>query len=222
MKDVMRFMDADAEFIDLDEGGVIDQLIVLSEKSRREGLLSLEEGLGGIHCKFLRDALSLVIDGVDPSVVRSIADDRKAAIMDLTRRFHDAVLLALSGRASKEAGRILPEYLDALFLPGALRETIIDLHAASAGRGSSKERNADSQPPGIERILAIARMKIDPARRGMLVERTLEGVRRRNGVLMDIIVKGVAGIQAGETPRILMERLTALLDPETAARITRE
>jgi len=51
---------------------IINQLIELSEKSRREGLLSLESGLDENKIPFLIKGLNMIIDGTDPEIVSSI------------------------------------------------------------------------------------------------------------------------------------------------------
>ncbi len=58
---------------------IIDALIVLSEKSRRMGLLVLEDDIGLIDDAFLKKGLQLIVDGTDPEIVRNVLYTRMLA-----------------------------------------------------------------------------------------------------------------------------------------------
>jgi len=51
---------------------VIDTMVKLAEKSRREGLLSIEDDIDSIDSLFIKKGLQLVVDGTDPEMVRSL------------------------------------------------------------------------------------------------------------------------------------------------------
>src|SRR5262245_56892023 len=51
---------------------LIEMFVNLSERARREGLLSLEDDLGNIQEKMIRLGLELVVDGTDPEIVKYI------------------------------------------------------------------------------------------------------------------------------------------------------
>ena len=51
---------------------LVDQLYEFSVKARNEGILSLEEDIPYVKNDFLREALKLVIDGIDPEIAAGI------------------------------------------------------------------------------------------------------------------------------------------------------
>ena len=53
---------------------LIEELILYSEKARKEGLLSLEDDLPLLKDPFLKMGLQLVIDGTDPELVEEILE----------------------------------------------------------------------------------------------------------------------------------------------------
>jgi chemotaxis protein MotA len=59
---------------DFNEKGIIRQFMSLSEKSRREGLLSLEEMLEDMDDEFIKRGLRLVVDGTDAAIVRDLME----------------------------------------------------------------------------------------------------------------------------------------------------
>ena len=59
---------------------VITQIIELSNVSRKEGLLALEEAAANIDDDFLKKGLLLIVDGTDPELVRSIMETEQIAV----------------------------------------------------------------------------------------------------------------------------------------------
>ena len=57
-----------------DNTSIVLLLINFSEQSRRQGLLSLEDNLGTVDNEFLQKGIQLVVDGVDPELIRSILE----------------------------------------------------------------------------------------------------------------------------------------------------
>ena len=49
-------------------------LVKYANQARREGIISLDKELGGIHEPFLRRALMLAVDGTDPEELRKIME----------------------------------------------------------------------------------------------------------------------------------------------------
>lgn len=59
--------------------------VELSQTARREGILALESRLGEISDPFLKNGLSMVIDGMDPEFVQDVLDADVAAMEDRHR-----------------------------------------------------------------------------------------------------------------------------------------
>ncbi|MBN2441440.1 MAG: hypothetical protein JXJ04_08835 [Spirochaetales bacterium] len=53
---------------------IVKQIINFSEKSRRMGLLSLENDIDELESKFFQKALRLVVDGTDPALISHILE----------------------------------------------------------------------------------------------------------------------------------------------------
>lgn len=58
----------------VDPGETINKIIELSNVSRKEGLLALEEAAGSIDDEFLKKGIMLVVDGTDAELVRGILE----------------------------------------------------------------------------------------------------------------------------------------------------
>lgn len=71
---------------------LIITLVQFSEKSRREGLLSLEDDIEAIDDAFLKKALQLLVDGTDPELVKTILEvdiDEMASRHDSNKKIFD-------------------------------------------------------------------------------------------------------------------------------------
>ncbi len=59
---------------DYGEMKIAEALLTLSERARREGILSLEEEIESIENAFMKKGLRMVVDSVDPEVIRTIME----------------------------------------------------------------------------------------------------------------------------------------------------
>jgi chemotaxis protein MotA len=57
-----------------DGAHVVETFVRLSEKARREGLLSLEEEESALGEAFLKKGIGLVVDGQDPELIRAVLE----------------------------------------------------------------------------------------------------------------------------------------------------
>src|SRR4051794_30991179 len=59
----------------IDANARVELLVGLAEKARREGLLALEEDIEQLDDEFSRKGMQLVVDGVEPELVREIMEN---------------------------------------------------------------------------------------------------------------------------------------------------
>ncbi|MEK9150071.1 MAG: MotA/TolQ/ExbB proton channel family protein, partial [Candidatus Desantisbacteria bacterium] len=79
-------------------GEVIEQMIEFAQKARREGLLSLEADLEKIHDPFFKKGLQLVVDGIDPALIRAVLETDTAG-MEERHKVGESYLMAIGGIA---------------------------------------------------------------------------------------------------------------------------
>lgn len=171
-------------------GDVVPMVVALAEKARREGLLALEEELKTVDDPFLVKGVTLAIDGTDPDEVRDILEAEVHATKAQGK--HSAKFFADAGAYAPTIGIIgtvmgLVHVLENLAQPEELGHLIAAAFIATLWGVMSA--NVIWLPIGN-------RLK-------RLTE--LEAAR------MDLIIEGVAAIQAGSNPRIIAQKLTSLL-----------
>lgn len=172
---------------------LIPEIVALAEKARREGLLALEDLLDSIDDPFLVRALTLAIDGTDPEELREIleaeidakANDDKQAAKYWTAAGGYAPTIGIVGTVMG-----LVHVLEQLANPEELGHLIAAAFVATLWGVLSSN---------VIFLPLAARLK-------RLAE--LEVHR------MELIVEGVAAVQAGSNPRVVAQRLSSRLPAE--------
>ena len=174
---------------------LIENMINLSEKARREGILALEEALEDLDDEFLKDGLRMVVDGTDGIVIRTIMENEIAQSESRHLQWISVI--------NTWAG-LGPGY--------GMMGTVIGL----IGMLNNLEDKSSLGPNMAIALLTtlygsfIANMFMVP------FANKLQGHNNQEMIIKEMIVEGVLSIQAGDNPRILGQKLLTYLDPETA------
>ncbi|WP_411953671.1 flagellar motor protein MotP [Alkalibacillus sp. S2W] len=173
---------------------LIQLFISLSEKARREGLLALESEVEELNDPFIKKGIYLAIDGIEPEVINDIMNAEIAA----TEERHS------KGRSIIEKAG---EYAPAWGMIGTLIGLILMLNQLN---------NPETLGPSMAVALlttfygmVLANLVFLPIA-GKLVSRTEEEI-----FMKQVVVEGVIGVQSGQNPKILEEKLSAFLPAET-------
>lgn len=173
----------------------------LAERARREGLLALEEETPKIENHLLRKGVMLVVDGTDPDLVRGVLET-DISVREREEENGIGLLEAMGGYAPTMGiiGTVmgLVNVLSNMTDPSHLGEAIaVAFIATFYGIGSA---NLLWLPLGSK------------------LKKQVE-----SGHLLDeMILEGLASIQSGENPRILMERLQPYLPKNEAGKAEKE
>lgn len=176
---------------------IIDGMIDLAEKARREGLLALEDSLNRTDDTFMQRGIQLIVDGTDPELVRDILETDLAYIEDRHR----------SGKSIFDA---MTAYAPAFGMIGTLIGLILML------------RTLD-KPSTIGPSMAIA---LITTLYGVIVANLVTGPIATNLAvksaeeicLREMMLEGILSIQSGENPRIVEEKLMGFLAPKDRLR----
>lgn len=169
----------------------------LSERARREGLLSLENELDEVEDPFIKKGILLAIDGIEPEVIQDIMSAEIVAMED--RHIKGRNILEKAG-----------EYAPAWGMVGTLIGLVLMLNDLN-----------DPTTLGPQMAVALittfygvvlANLVFLPMA-GKLASKTDEEV-----FMKQIIIEGVIGVQSGQNPRILKEKLSAFLSDDMRKR----
>lgn len=173
-------------------GAQVATMVTLAEQARREGLLGLEEAAGKLEDPFLKDALQLAIDGTDPEELQDVLFGKiesKRAYDKLGAKFY-----ADMGAYAPTIGIVgtvlgLVHVLENLSDPESLGHLIAAAFLATLW--------------GVMSANVIF----------LPVAARLKRLSELEAASMEVVVEGVAAIQAGSNPRAVARKLQSLLPP---------
>lgn len=172
---------------------VIKQIIELSNVSRKEGLLALEEAASNIDDEFLKKGLLLIVDGTDPELVRSIMETEQIAVEER----HKTVIgfwenLASMGPAWGMIGTLI-------------------------GLINMLKRLSDISTVGPNMAVALVTTFYGSVLANWIATPCATKLKVNNAkeiTVRNIMVEGLLSIQAGENPRVIEEKLKSFLAPK--------
>jgi chemotaxis protein MotA len=167
----------------------------LSEKARREGLLSLEEEEATLHNEFMKKGIMLVVDGQDPDLIRQVLEI-EVKQMEARHEIGQAML--------NQAGGFAPTF----GIIGTVSSLIGVL--ANLDPSAGQEALATSISGAFVATflgLASANLVFLP-----LVEKLKENTKHEVA-LRNMMIEGILSVQAGENPRVIFDKLEGFLSP---------
>ena len=177
---------------DFGEKTIVQNMVALSEKARREGILALEEGLEDLDDEFMKTGLRLVVDGTDGTVIRAIMESEMGQC--------EARHMNVIGVVNQWAG----------YAPGfGMMGTVLGL----VGMLNNLEDKSSLGPNMAVALITtlygclLANWILGPMATKLTGQNTNE-MRTK-----EMVIEGVLSIQAGDNPRILAMKLLTYLDP---------
>ncbi len=175
----------------------IDELVSLATTARREGILSLEDKITGLTDEFLKNGVQLVVDGVDPELVRTILETELTAMEE--RHETGAGIFEAAGGFSPTMGIL-----------GTVMGLIHVLSNLS---------NVASLGPLIATAFIATLYGVGTANLFWLPIASKLKMRSKSEITArELIVEGVLSIQAGENPNTLRQKLQVFLPPAARER----
>lgn len=169
---------------------LINTFVSLSTKARREGLLALEASLEEVNDPFIRKGVLLAVDGIEPDIIKDIMMAEVVAMEERHRK----------GRAIIEK---CGEYAPAWGMIGTLIGLVLMLQNLN-------------DPSTLGPNMAIALLTTFYG--SLLANLVFIPMASKLGnktegeiFVKQIIVEGVIGVQSGQNPKILEEKLSAFL-----------
>jgi chemotaxis protein MotA len=174
---------------------LVDIMVKLAEKARREGLLALEDAMKDVDEPFLKKGLQFAIDGTDSEELREILE----AEVDAKRK------------ADKAGAKIFADmggYAPTIGIIG----TVIGLVHVLANL---------SDPGGLGELIAAAFVAtlwgiLSANIMWLPIGNRLKRLSEVECGQMEMVIAGIINIQAGANPRLVALKLRSLLPPGSA------
>jgi chemotaxis protein MotA len=175
---------------------VIEQLVSLAETARRDGLLALEGRLEEVDNSFVVLGIQMAVDGTRPEIIE-----------DIMRTEMDAV--ATRHRNGKGIFDQMGKFAPAFGMIGTLIGLIIML-------GNMDDPKAIGPGMAVALITTLygavlANLILLPC------ADKLAFINRHELLSMEIIIRGIMGIQSGDNPRVIEQKLNTFVPPKLRA-----
>jgi chemotaxis protein MotA len=178
---------------DLNPFEYIDLITNYANKARKEGILSLEKEIKNIEHPFLKKALTMAVDGVEPKIMRE-AMETELAYQDEYGKMSSKVFQAAGG------------YAPTVGILGAVLGLI---HVMENLNDPSKLGG------GIAVAFVATVYGVGSANLFFLPMATKLALRHAEGlVINEMILEGVVALSTGENPRLIEEKLTTYLSEQ--------
>ncbi|WP_164668339.1 flagellar motor protein MotP [Virgibacillus doumboii] len=176
---------------------LIELFIRLSERARREGLLALENELDEVDDVFIKKGVMLAVDGIEPEVINDIMNAEITAMEE--RHYKGRAIIEKAG-----------EYAPAWGMIGTLVGLVLMLNSLT-----------DPSTLGPNMAVALLTTLYGTVLANLVfipMANKLESKTEEEMFIKQIIIEGVIGVQSGQNPRILEEKLSAFLSNETKSK----
>ena len=176
-----------------DAPAIVNSLVTMADRSRREGLLALEAEIDTIHDPFLKKGVQLMIDGTDPELLREIMEIDAEAM----KHRHESKFAVL-------------EFM------GGIAPTIGVLGAVMGLMGVMSHLDEPEHiGPGIATAFVATFYGVSTANVIFLpLANKLKNNSKHEVAYLNMVIEGLMSIQAGDNPRIVREKLEGFLTPK--------
>ena len=180
---------------------LIEQLVSLAETARRDGLLALEGRVEEITNSFIVLGIQMAVDGTRPEIIEDIMRTEMDAVA--TRHRSGKSILDQGGRFAPAFGMI-----------GTLMGLIIMLGQLD---------DPEALGPGMAVALITTLYGAIMSNIFFLPSAEKLSFINKNELLsMEIVVRGIMGIQSGENPRVIEQKLMTFVPPSMRAESSEE
>ena len=171
---------------------IIDQVVRLAEKARREGVLGLESDLKNIDNPFFKKAVQLVIDGTETTTLQKVLQTELTYVFE---RHKEGIALF------KALGGFSPTL-------GIIGTVLALIHTLSNTSDASRMASAIAGA-FIATLWGIAMANLCY----LPIGDKLRYRHDEEAAGMELIIEGVIAIQSGDNPRVIRTRLMSFVDP---------
>ena len=177
----------------IDSHNIIDILVDLAKKARKEGLLTLEQDIEEIDDPYLEKGVQLVVDGTEPELVKDIMET-KLSYME-SRHSKGSKIFSQMGALSPAFGMI---------------GTLIGLIQMLSQLDDPSKLGSGMAVALITTLYGafLANLFFIPLANKLKVK------SKEEIIIKELMIEGILSIQAGENPRIIEEKLKAFLPEE--------
>ncbi len=174
---------------------LVDSIVKLAERARREGLLALEDAVKTVEHPFLKRGLQLAIDGTDPEELNDILH------AEITAK-----------KKADKAGSKLFENMGGYAPTIGIIGTVMGLVHVLANLDKPQTLGPAISSAFVATLWGVLSANVI----WLPIASRLGRLSAVEAEEMELVVDGVLAIQAGSNPRLVAQKLRSLLPPDEA------
>jgi chemotaxis protein MotA len=174
---------------------LVDDIVKLAERARREGLLALEDAVKTVEHPFLKRGLQLAIDGTDPEELHDILHAEVAA-----------------KKKADKAGMKIIENMGGYAPTIGIIGTVMGLVHVLENLNKPESLGHSISAAFVATLWGVLSANVIWLPLAARLSR-LSGIEAEE---MELVIDGVLAIQAGSNPRLVAQKLRSLLPPDAA------
>lgn len=181
---------------------VIDTIVEFAQLARRDGLLVLEDKANELEDPFFKKGILMVVDAMEAEKVREILENEVDSMVER----HDSEVEIYEKAAA---------YAPAFGMIGTLVGLVNMLKSMDLSAGSSSTL-------GVSMSVALVTTFYGCILANLIFMPIAKKLRIRNAeevLYKQVIIEGIVGIQAGDNPKMLKEKLVSLLHQKNQQKI---
>ena len=192
MKGLVKFLTA--KVTPPDE--LVASVVKLAERARKEGLLALEDAIREVDDEFLKRGLELAIDGTDPEELAEILEAEIRAKKKLDK---------VSSKLFMDMGGYAPTV--------GIIGTVMSLVHVLGMLSEPDKLGASIAVAFLATLWGVLSANI----LWLPIAKRIERISELQAAQMELAVEGILAIQSGSNPRLVAQKLKALLPPSSAS-----
>jgi chemotaxis protein MotA len=174
---------------------LVAAVVKLAERARKEGLLALEDAIREVDDEFLKKGLELAIDGTDPEELAEILEAEIRAKKKLDK---------VSSKLFTDMGGYAPTV--------GIIGTVMSLVHVLGMLSEPDKLGASIAVAFLATLWGVLSANI----LWLPIAKRIERISELQAAQMELAVEGILAIQSGSNPRLVAQKLKALLPPSAA------
>ncbi|MHB1127393.1 MAG: flagellar motor protein [Bacillota bacterium] len=176
--------------------GIIDLIVQLATRARREGLLAIEPEIDRVEHPYLRKGLQMIVDGTDPSVVKN---SMELSIYNTEQRHK------MGANVFESAGGYAPTM--------GIIGTVMGLVLVLSNLEEPETLGHSIAVAFIATLYGVASANVV----WLPIASKLKNKSKNETMIMEMMMEGVLAIQEGQNPKLIQARLTNFLRSQQEA-----
>jgi chemotaxis protein MotA len=175
---------------------IVDTVVTLAERARKEGLLALEDAIRDVEDVFLKKGLELAVDGTDPEEL--------------------AEILEAEIRAKKKADKVKSKLFTDMggYAPTVgIIGTVMSLVHVLGMLSEPDKLGASIAVAFLATLWGVLSANI----LWLPIGKRIDRISELQAAQMELAVEGILAIQSGSNPRLVAQKLKSLLPPGSIA-----